>query len=177
MTREPDAPDPRPPDAAPSSDRPDAVETDPSGRLAAEAAGRGPWDIDAEQRQTLARLADVLIPGADGMPSASEAGVTGRWLDEVLRSRPDLVDDLRDLLDEAHEADPQAYIARAEEEASAAIVVLSTVVPGAYFMNPEIQERIGYRGQQAVPIPDPSLSAEDLRLLQAVIDRGTIYRS
>ena len=44
--------------------------------------GRGVRHLDA--------LADLLIPGEDGMPSASEAGATGRWLDAVLAARPDL---------------------------------------------------------------------------------------
>jgi hypothetical protein len=38
----------------------------------------------------LDRLADQLIPAEDGMPSATEAGATGRWLDAVLAARPDL---------------------------------------------------------------------------------------
>jgi len=28
-------------------------------------------------------VANLLIPSGDGMPSATEAGVAGRWLDEV----------------------------------------------------------------------------------------------
>jgi hypothetical protein len=35
-------------------------------------------------RETLGGLADALIPDADGMPSASQAGATVALLDEVL---------------------------------------------------------------------------------------------
>jgi hypothetical protein len=47
----------------------------------------GTTTAPALDRDTLAGLADVLIPAADGMPAASEAGATGAWLDEVLRVR------------------------------------------------------------------------------------------
>ena len=40
-------------------------------------------------RARLAELADVLIPAEGGMPSASEAGAAGEWLDAVLAARPD----------------------------------------------------------------------------------------
>jgi hypothetical protein len=55
--------------------------------------------------------------------------------------------------------------------------VLSTVVPGAYYLDPAIRARLGYPGQEAVPIPEPSLDAGDEELLQSVIDRGPIFRS
>ena len=70
-----------------------------------------PLAIDEAARAVLAALADQLIPAADGMPSASQAGVAGRWLDEVLRSRPDLGDDLRRLIDENAGRDPAQAIA------------------------------------------------------------------
>ncbi len=40
--------------------------------------------IDDRARATFAGLADALIPAAAGMPSASQAGAAGRWLDAVL---------------------------------------------------------------------------------------------
>ena len=41
--------------------------------------------FDPTERAVLAGLADVLIPaGEGGFPSASEAGVAGQVLDEVL---------------------------------------------------------------------------------------------
>ena len=39
-------------------------------------------------RARLAELADALIPAEGGMPSASEAGAVGEWLDAVLAARP-----------------------------------------------------------------------------------------
>ena len=46
--------------------------------------------LSGEDRAAYARLADVLIPAAEGMPSASEVDVHTRWVDQALRLRPDL---------------------------------------------------------------------------------------
>ena len=47
--------------------------------------------FDDRQRARLARLADALISGSSGWPSASEADVHGKWIDITLAARPDLV--------------------------------------------------------------------------------------
>ncbi len=51
--------------------------------------------IDGRLRRRLAAVADLLIPGSAVMPSASEAGVHGELLDQLLAARPDLADELR----------------------------------------------------------------------------------
>src|ERR1700676_4229866 len=48
--------------------------------------------LDAAQRERLARLANLLIPGGHGLPSASEAEVHQAWVDRTLAVRPDLAD-------------------------------------------------------------------------------------
>jgi hypothetical protein len=95
-------------------------------------------------------LADQLIPGEDGMPSASEAGATGEWLERVLEARPDL----------------REPVERLEPDA------VATAVVAAYYFNPEVRERIGYRGQLAIPLGPPD--HEDL--LESVVARGPVYR-
>ena len=54
--------------------------------------------FDEDERAILASLADVLIPAGDGFPSASEAGVAGEGLDQVLAFRPDLATALKSIL-------------------------------------------------------------------------------
>ena len=55
--------------------------------------------------------------------------------------------------------------------------LLCTVVAGAYFLNPEVRQAIGYPGQQAVPIvPEEPPDYEQDGLLASVIARGPIYR-
>ena len=96
----------------------------------------------------LAALADALIPAADGLPAASEADPTGKWIERALAARPDLApgferalaaDDARSLGEE----DPEAFAA------------LADLVSGAYYMNVKVRKRIGYPGQKSnPPFPD-----------------------
>ena len=59
--------------------------------------------FDQNERALLVALADVLIPAADGMPSASQADAAGQWLDAVLTARPDLAGRLKDVLAKARD--------------------------------------------------------------------------
>ena len=110
-------------------------------------------------------LADQLIPGEDGMPSASEAGATGRWLDAVLAARPDLREPLERL-------DPEATIAELAERDPAGWTALTSAVVAAYYFNPDVCERIGYQGQRALPLGP----ADHQDLLDSVVARGPVYR-
>jgi len=133
--------------------------------------------ISEQQRATLAALADVLIPAGEGMPSASEAGATGRWLDEVLEILPETEGPLQVLLTSVAGGDPRHEVARIQREDSFGFELLTSTVAGAYFLNPEIRAKIGYPGQQAVPIvAETPPDYEQDGLLASVIARGPIYR-
>jgi len=132
-------------------------------------------NFNHEDRVLLARLADVLIPTGDGVPSASQADISGRWLDAVLTARPDLTRGLRDVLDKTRHRDPADVIVELRANDPAAFGVLAEFVSGAYFMNPDVQQAIGYTGQGPRPI-DPRPDYEEDGLLDAVIRRGPIYR-
>jgi len=128
-------------------------------------------------RTTLAALADVLIPAADRMPAASEAGAAGEWLDEVLRVRGDLEAPLQGLLERARGVDPAAEVERLEREEPEALEALATAVAGAYFLNPEVRRLIGYPGQEPRPIePEEPPDYEQDDLLASVVERGPIFR-
>jgi hypothetical protein len=133
--------------------------------------------FDPDRRAVLAAVADVLIPKGDGMPSASEAGVAGRWLDEVLSLRPDFGPPLAIVVDGMKGVDPAAAVARVRAEDPAGFGVLAEVVAGGYFLNPEVRKAIGYPGQQSVPIQveDPPDYEQD-GLIASVISRGRVYR-
>ena len=131
--------------------------------------------LNHEDRALLGALADVLIPSGSGMPSASQAGVSGPWLDHVLAARPDLAAGLRDLLDNSRGRDAAAVIAALQTDDPAAFGVLAEIVPAAYFMNPEVRQAIGYSGQGPRSI-DPHPDYLDDGLLESVISRGPIYR-
>jgi hypothetical protein len=110
-------------------------------------------------------LADQLIPGEHGMPSATEAGATGRWLDAVLEARPDLRTPLEGIAQ--HET-----IETLPERDPAGWTALTSAVVAAYYFNPEVCERIGYPGQRALALGPPD--HEDL--LGSVAARGPVYR-
>jgi hypothetical protein len=133
--------------------------------------------IDTQQRATLAGLADVLIPAGDGMPSAATAGAAERWLDEVLRALPEVDGPLAALLDRLADVEPGAAVQMLERADPPGFDLLCTVVAGAYFLNPEVRQAIGYPGQQALPIvPEDPPDYEQDGLLASVIARGPIYR-
>jgi hypothetical protein len=133
--------------------------------------------ISLEHRATLAALADLLIPAGDGLPSASQAGASGRGLDEVLVALPETEVPLADLLDKSRGVDAVVAIATLQAEDPSGFDLLCTVVAGAYFLNPEVRQAIGYPGQQAVPIvPEDPPDYEQDGLLASVIGRGPIYR-
>lgn len=128
------------------------------------------------QRAHLGEIADQLIPAGGGMPSASEAGVSGQYLDEVLKSLPDLSDALDTVL-AAVEGLGAAEAIVALRADPTGWGVLTAVVPGAYFMNPAIREAIGYPGLERRPIDEhaaPDYLADGL--LDSVVSRGPVYR-
>jgi hypothetical protein len=131
--------------------------------------------FDANERAVLAGLADVLIPSGEGFPSASEAEVAGEGLNQVLSARPDLAAGLKQLLVSARGRSPAEVVADLQETDPAGFGILAELVPGAYFLNPQVRQRLGYHGQGPRPFdPRPDYLEDDM--LQSVIDRGPIYR-
>ena len=130
--------------------------------------------ISDAHRVQLGAIADVLIPAGSGMPSASEAGVAGQYLDEVLAARPDLAEPLEAALASVEGADDPIAALRAD---LGHWMVITAVVPAAYFLNPAMREAIGYPGLEARPI-DPDAAPDYLEdgLLDSVVSRGPVYR-
>lgn len=131
--------------------------------------------FDQNERAMLAELADVLIPAADGMPSASQADVGGQWLDAVLTARPDLAGGLKDVLAKVRDKTADDGVTDLRANDPAAFGVLAEIVPSVYFMNPDVRQAIGYAGQKPTPI-DPRPDYMEDGLLESVIRRGPIYR-
>lgn len=135
-------------------------------------------EFDTERRATLAALADVLVPEAEGMPAASQVDVQGKWVDRVLSVRPDLSAPLARVLADATGRDPVAEVARLQTEDADGFAVLALAVTGAYYLNPRVRKLIGYPGQKKNP-PYPDEADYYLRdgILDPVVSRGPIYRS
>ena len=131
--------------------------------------------FDADQRASLATLADVLIPAGDGFPSASQAGVAAEGLDQVVSFQPGIAADLMNVLEQAKARPPAEAVADLQKNDPAAFGVLAELVAGAYFLNPLVRARLGYTGQGPRPI-DPHPDYLDDGLLQSVVSRGPVYR-
>src|SRR3989442_2473984 len=95
--------------------------------------------FNATERAILAGLADVLIPAGEGFPSASEAGVAGEGLDQVLSFRPDLAAGLKKILAGAADRPAAEFVAAVQAEDAAGFGGLAEIVPGAYFLNAQVR--------------------------------------
>jgi hypothetical protein len=133
-------------------------------------------ELSPAERETLAGLADVLIPAGPVLPSAGDAGVARRWVDRVLAARPDLDPPLRALLAAAAGADPEAEVARLRAEDPVAFATLALVVEGAYFLNRKVRKlvKIPFPARREA-LPDEADFYLEGGLLDPVIQRGPVY--
>jgi hypothetical protein len=127
-------------------------------------------------RERFGALADVLVPAAEGMPSATDAGVHREGLDRVLAARPDLEPVLERVLADAA-GEPGDVLRRLEDEDETGFAALTLAVTGAYYTDPVVRRLIGYPGQQYRPELVPREPDWDESALARVVARGAIYRS
>lgn len=133
--------------------------------------------VDDSLRARFLAIADILIPEADGMPSASQAGVGGEVLDRAMALRPDLMDDMLRGLGRVSEAAPGNAARALFEQDPTAFASIGLLAGACYYMIPRIRELVGYPGQERRTY-DPEAVPEYVTdgTLQRVIDRGPIYR-
>lgn len=133
-----------------------------------------------EERATLHRVADVLVPRAGGDPAATESLDFDRHLNTALEARSDAFDVIAALLTTAADTRGPALIdllrALASERRNE-FQALSAVVAGAWLLSDSTRDRVGYRGQKSRPAPVYE-GTDELAdgLLDPVIARGPIYR-
>ncbi|MHA1548075.1 MAG: hypothetical protein ACTSYE_04000 [Alphaproteobacteria bacterium] len=133
--------------------------------------------LTENDRTAFAAIADVLIPEGEGMPSASQVDVQGVVLDRVLDLRRDLQEPmLRGL--RAPPADrPSQTVAALTSSDPAALKASGEAAKAAYYMDPRVRDLLGYPGQQSRPArTDEERDYLQDGMLQAVMDRGPIYR-
>ena len=130
-----------------------------------------------DYRKIFVKLADILIPEAEGMPSASQMHIQNDPLDQILKLRPELRDDLLRVLKLGCGKDPYLFLKELNEMDSVAFDSLSNIVSAAYLIQPKVHRLLKYSGQVSSPSQD-SEENDYFRdgLLQPVIDRGRRYR-
>lgn len=133
--------------------------------------------LDDTQRQRLAALADVIISGGAGLPSASEANVHRRWIDRTLAARPDLLESILAGLE--GDDDPVVAIENLRRHKRSVFDALSFAIAGTYLMNPSVCRLLGLPGNSPRPnaalVDEADFYLED-GILDPVIARGAIYR-
>ena len=119
----------------------------------------------------------MLLPESADFPSACSAGVAGPIVDDILTWRPDIAHDLLRGLRQVSELPAQQGIAKLMVEDQDAYEALRVTVLGAYYLNPVVWEKLGYRGQESLPVPlDETADYLESGLLEPVKARGTIWR-
>lgn len=138
---------------------------------------QGSAPLTAEQRSRLAELADALIAGGAGLPSASEAEVHSVWIDRVFAARRDMEAAVRRVLELPGDAGPVVAGLRSSDPELFSLFAFA--VAGAWLINPRVRRELGYPGP--VPMRQPALPDEadaylEDGILDVVIARGPIYR-
>ncbi len=137
-----------------------------------------PSRLTAELRAVFQQLADVLVPAHGKMPAASAVGAHEALLDDVLKHRPDIRDDLLRALTKAQGQEPIAAANNLLRQDAAGFNALGLAVSGAYYMSPRVRELLGYPGQESVsydPYATPNYLTDGM--LERVVARGPIYRA
>ena len=133
--------------------------------------------LSEQDRATFAAIADVLIPEAEGMPSASQVGVHKALLDRILGLRPDLVENFLRGVRKAAGKDAREAANQLNKEDAAALSAIGLVASAGYYMDPKVRQLIGYPGQEKRPgNPDETPEYVTNGMLQQVIGRGPIYK-
>lgn len=122
-----------------------------------------------DAREILGRVADVIIPRAEGMPAASDVDVASKLIDRVLGYSPELAPRLREVLMEFRGKQPEDVLRLMFKHDKKALEILILTCCGSYYMHPEVQDLIGYSGQEAEVI--------DRAELPEYLEDGTLERT
>jgi phage-related minor tail protein len=122
------------------------------GNVSLPQVARAPRALDDEERATITRVADVLVPARGAAPPASAE--PGFWsaLATALDARSDA---FADVVDALHHLAPHAgeelweRLRALDAAHPSTFQALSTVVAGAWLLTPGVRARIGYHGQQS----------------------------
>ena len=134
-------------------------------------------ELGDASRGRLAELADVLIPGGSGLPSAGDADVAGQWINRALAANSDLAGAVAQVL--ACPGAPDEVLDDLRLRHHDVFEKFAFAVAGAYFMNPAVRGALGYPGIAPRKLPAADGEAEyylEDDILAPVVDRGPIYR-
>lgn len=120
-------------------------------------------------------VCNALIP-ADAeleMPSAVEAGVVTTLLPRALKARPDLAPAFIELIGDLPSEEPNKPLEALNALGKDHFEHVAHFIAGAFFLSTEVNERLKYPGQQAMP-HDPDYD-EIFEIIDRVHERGPVY--
>jgi hypothetical protein len=131
--------------------------------------------LDEASRAGLARVLDLILPGAERLPAGTAVHAQGDLLDRVLAADPTLVPVVSTVGRRAAEAGAFT-LSDLEEWADGQVERLVFALNAAYYMSSDVRAAVGYPGQRRMPVseatPDQIVSDE---LIAPVLKRGSIY--
>lgn len=133
-------------------------------------------DLDALV-EWLTPIADLLIPAAEGMPSASQAQALTDGLADVLRARPDLGPPLDQARQTAGSLDAEHALELLSDGHPELVTSVQLAIAAAYYSRPRVRRALDYDGQVPVPVNmDDYEQIVSSGLLDPVLERGDRYR-
>jgi hypothetical protein len=112
------------------------------------------------QRTVVVTLATAILPGTETHPSALEIGIDSAPIERALKSRPDLVPQFCNLLDQFH-GDAESFLRGLKD---GEFDLLLTLICAAYVMDEKVKKALGYFGQQALTPNRGGFGAEELAI-------------
>lgn len=132
-------------------------------------------EITDAERAGIGVVIDVILPGTEVLPRATEVNAHGELLDRVLAADPTLAPIVRAAGSHAAAA-PGCTYGDLEAWMGEDLERLVFALHAAYYMSSEVRTRLGYPGQGRYPValatPDQLCSDE---LIAPVVERGDIF--
>ncbi len=151
-----------------------------SDRLSVPARVTARRDLSADERATLIRVAEALIPPAGGYPGARGVADYQAWVSRAIAARAEHFEVLVTRLGMLAELSGAPLLAALRQMSTGdpdGFGVLSAVVAGAYLMAPSIRAMLGYPGQvRSLPRHDEAADQLSDGILDSVIARGLAHR-
>ncbi|MDQ1105456.1 hypothetical protein [Nocardioides zeae] len=131
--------------------------------------------LSTYQRDTFARLADVLIPATGSLPTATGAGTQDGLIDDALSYRPDLAEAFTRALELTVDTEATVAVELLASSHPEEFFALTLLTTGAYYLSPTVRETLKYHQGTPRPVHDDVETYVDM--LESVVERGPLYRA
>jgi hypothetical protein len=136
----------------------------------------GPY-LTSDQCEPLVRLAAVLIPAAGDMPAAYDVAGFSKLIINAARASGYTDQQVAAAVDGISDACDWASAEVFAQTEPANFHVASTLVSAAYFMVPEVLDKLGYPADRRQPAEvEDFVNEYETGILDAVTERGPRYR-